>query len=96
MGNKYITISTRGVGSFEKFGGPCSEGHFSKKKRALNLFFFGDLPPPPPPVAKKISVSVPFMGSKKFSGHTVLPKYKKIFPEITHNFHDISHFPPKF
>ena len=25
-------ITSRGVGSFEKLGGPGSEGHFSKKK----------------------------------------------------------------
>jgi hypothetical protein len=28
----YYSVVFRGVGSFEKLGGPSSEGHFSKKK----------------------------------------------------------------
>jgi hypothetical protein len=70
----------RGVGSFEKLGGPGLEGHFSGKKGHLKNLF-GD---PPPPVAQKISVSVPFWGSKKFSGHKIkkYPGYIIFFPEI--------------
>ena len=57
------------------------------------LLHFGDLPPP---VAKKISVSVPFWESKKFSGHTpISPKYDKIFPETPKNVPDIFYFSPK-
>ena len=68
---------SRGVGSFEKLGGQALRGTF-RKKRALKNLFFGD--PPPTPVVKKISVSVPFWGSKNVSGHTtVFPKYEKIF-----------------
>ena len=33
-----LFITRRGVGSFEKFGGPGSEGHFSKKIRSVYHF----------------------------------------------------------
>jgi hypothetical protein len=53
-GTCFIGTKTRGVGSFEKLGGPGFEGHFSEKKGHLQNFFWRPLPP----------------NKKTFSGHT--------------------------
>jgi hypothetical protein len=73
-----ITLfQTRGVGSFEKLGGPGFEGHFSRRKRASKKFFWRPYLPPPP--LGQCSI----LGVKEFSGHP------KNFPDIPKNFTDI-------
>ena len=89
-------IPSQGRRKLRKVGGGRLWGALFEKKRALKNFFGMTSPPFPPPVAKKILVSVPFWGSKKFSGHTtVFTKHEKNFPEIHKNFPHIWYFSPK-
>ena len=90
----------QGCRKLRKVGGAKLWGALFEKKGHLKIFFWVNSPPPPPPtpppVAKKISVSVPFRGSKHFSGNTtVFPKNEQIFLKIPKNFPHIWYFSPK-